>query len=140
MIKIGVGVLFVFFLINCSNTVLEPVNLTSFFNDDSSKIWVLNHPKTKMNGINSVELTEKLAMIFYNSGNVILQKISDLGSKQLTRGTFFVNSKQQLLEINFKKNKWKFKLNFLKGKDVLLSPMKGSKFKKKIILEPYPEY
>lgn len=85
MIKIGVGVLLIFFIVNCSNTVLEPVNFTGFFNNNSSKIWVLNHPETKMNGI---KLTEKLALIFYNSANIILQKISDLGSKKLTRGTF----------------------------------------------------
>jgi hypothetical protein len=137
MIKIGVGVLLIFFFVNCSNTVLEPVNLTGFFNDNSSKIWVLNHPE---NEINAVKLSEKLALIFYNSGNVILQKISDLGSKQLTRGTFFVNSKQQLLEINFIKNKWKFKLKFLKENTVLLSPMKGSTIMKKILLKPFPEY
>ena len=110
---------------------------TGFFNDNSSKIWVLNHPE---NEINAVKLSEKLALIFYNSGNVILQKISDLGSKQLTRGTFFVNSKQQLLEINFIKNKWKFKLKFLKENTVLLSPMKGSTIMKKILLKPFPEY
>lgn len=137
MIKIGVGVLLIFFFVNCSNSVLEPVNLTCFFNDNSSKIWVLNHSE---NEINSVKLTEKLAIIFYNSGNVILQKIEFLGSKQLTRGTFFVNSKQHLLEINFDKNRWRFKLRFLKGNNVLLSPMKGSTIKDKIILKPFPEY
>jgi hypothetical protein len=46
--------------------VPEPVNLTSFFNDDSSKIGVLNHPKTKMNGIKSVKLTDKLTLLKNN--------------------------------------------------------------------------
>lgn len=31
MIKIGVGVLLLFFLINCTNSILEPVNISNFF-------------------------------------------------------------------------------------------------------------
>ena len=141
MSKFWIGMVLLFSMVNCTlNTKLSPVNLTSFFNDNSSKIWVIDQ---KWNGSANVapsELNQKFALVFYVSGNVILQQISELGTSNCLRGTYSMDSEKKIIELDFGQEHWFFKVKVYSINSMIWMPLKSSQLKYKLKIIPFPAY
>lgn len=141
MSKFWIGIVLLFSLVNCTlNTKLSPVNLTSFLNDNSSKIWVIDQ---KWNGSANVapsELNQKFALVFYVSDNVILQQISELGTSNCLRGTYSMDSEKKIIELDFGQEHWSFKVKVYSINSIIWMPLKSSQLKYKLKIIPFPAY
>ena len=141
MSKFWIGMVLLFSMVNCTlNTKLSPVNLTSFFNDNSSKIWVIDQ---KWNGSANVapsELNQKFALVFYVSGNIILQQISELGTSNCLRGTYSMDSEKKIIELDFGQEHWFFKVKVYSINSMIWMPLKSSQLKYKLKIIPFPAY
>ena len=141
MSKFWIGIVLLFSMVNCTlNTKLSPVNLTSFFNDNSSKIWVIDQ---KWNGSANVapsELNQKFALVFYVSGNIILQQISELGTSNCLRGTYSMDSEKKIIELDFGQEHWFFKVKVYSINSMIWMPLKSSQLKYKLKIIPFPAY
>lgn len=141
MSKFWIGIVLLFSMVNCTlNTKLSPVNLTSFLNDNSSKIWVIDQ---KWNGSANVapsELNQKFALVFYASGNLILQQISELGTSNCLRGTYSMDSEKKIIQLDFGQEHWNFKVKINSINSMIWLPLKTSQLIYTLKIIPFPAY
>lgn len=81
-----------------------------------------------------------MALIFYVSGNVILQQISELGTTNCLRGTYSIDSEKKLIELDFGQENWAFDVKINSTSFMIWSPLKASQFKYKLKVIPFPTY
>jgi hypothetical protein len=141
MSKFWIGMVLMFSMVNCTlNTKLSPVNLTSFLNDNSSKIWVIDQKWKESANVAPSELNQKFALVFYVSGNVILQQISELGTSNCLRGTYTMDSEKKKIELDFGQEHWSFKVKVNSINSMIWLPLKTSQLKYKMKIIPFPAY
>lgn len=129
------------FFSGCSSVVsMKAVNLDSFFNDNSSKVWLVDNLSLAGNEISPIRDGFKDVVIFYKSGRIAVQPLNSLGTKPVLSGYFFIDSDLKTMKLEFKKTTWKFNIDELSIKKVVLSPQKSSDFQYGIVLIPLPEF
>lgn len=129
------------FLSGCSSSIsMKAVNLDSFFNDNSSKVWLVDNISIAGNEVSPINDGYKDVFIFYKSGRIAVQPLNTLGNKPILSGYFFIDSDLKTLKLEFKKTVWKFKIDDISVKKVVLSPQESSDFKYGIDLIPLPEF
>ena len=125
----------------CSSGIsMKAVNLDSFFNDNSSKVWLVDNLSLNGDEISPIRDGFKDVFIFYKSGRIAVQPLNTLGNKPVLSGYFFIDSDLKTMKLVFKKTTWKFKIDELSIKKVILSPQKSSDFEYGIVLIPLPEF
>lgn len=128
-------------LSGCTSSIsMKAVSLDSFFNDNSSKVWLVDNISIAGNEVSPINDGFKDVFIFYKSGRIAVQPLNTLGNKPVLSGYFFIDSDLKTMKLEFKKTSWKFKIEELSLKKVVLSPEKSSDFEYGIVLIPLPEF
>ncbi len=137
-INIGVAGMF---LSGCTSGIsMKAVNLDSFFNDNSSKVWLVDNLSIDGNQHSPIRDGFKDVFIFYKSGKIAIQPLNTLGNKPILSGYFFIDSDAKTMKLEFKNTNWKFNIDEISLKKVILSPIESSDFKYGIVLIPLPEF
>lgn len=125
----------------CTSSIsMKAVNLDSFFNDNSSKVWLVDNISIGGNEVSPINDGYKDVFIFYKSGKIAVQPLNSLGNTPKLSGYFFIDSDLKTMKLEFKKTVWKFKIDEISLKKVVLSPEKSSDFEYGIVLIPLPEF
>ena len=125
----------------CTSSIsMKAVSLDSFFNDNSSKVWLVDNISIAGNEVSPINDGYKDVFIFYKSGRIAVQPLNTVGNTPILSGYFFIDSDLKTMKLEFKKTVWKFKIDELSLKKVVLSPEKSSDFKYAIVLIPLPEF
>lgn len=116
---------------------LTSIDPNYVFNDNSSKVWLVNH--CYKNGKDFAPLSNKYKQIitFYQSGNCYVQQMNTFGDEAGRKGAFTVQAKKKHLSIDFTNESWNFKLKMLSHRKIILVP--EGKFAYTLELIPVPE-
>lgn len=132
-----------FILISCTAGISkDPVALDSFFDDNSSKVWLINKVNKLDANVAFQQEGYKDVMIFYKSGKVMIQSLNTLGEKPGKTGYFFIDSEKKTMRIEFGllNENWNFKMDEISLEKVILSPLPSSDFNYQLTIIPLPEF
>lgn len=139
--KIHTIILSILLFSACTSGIsMQAVNLDSFFNDNSSKVWLVDNLSIDGNEVSPIRDGYKDVFVFYKSGRIAVQPLNTLGNKPLLSGYYFIDSDVKTMKLVFKKTTWQFKIDEMSIKKVILSPQKSSDFDYGIVLIPLPEF
>lgn len=132
-----------FFILSCTVGVdLKPLNSSSLLDDNSSKVWLINH--LTFEGIDyATNLdSEKEVFVFYKSGTCFIQIRKNIGTSKGKKYRFSIEKKKNgkvLLMLKIKSKKYYFKAIEWKEDLVVLEPINKLQFKYTIEIIPLPE-
>jgi len=132
-----------FMLISCTAGMSkDPVSIDSFFDDNSSKVWLVNKVNKLDANLTLQQVGYKDVMIFYKSGKVMIQSLNTLGEKPGKTGYFFIDSEKNTMRIEFglMNENWDFKLDEISLEKVILTPQASSDFNYQLTIIPLPEF
>lgn len=119
---------------------LESVDYNYLFNDNNSKVWLVNKVLVDNAVVSPANTADKDIMVFHTSLYVDYIPLKDLTRKPPAKGDYRLNSKEKTLNIEFSNgDNWMFNLVYLTEDSILMEPAKGSDFKMSIQLKPFPE-
>lgn len=120
----------------------KPVSLDSFFDDNSSKVWLIEKVELNNQNFASQKVGLKDVMIFHKSGKVQIQALNSLGEKPGKVGYYFIDSEAKTMRIEFGllKEYWDFKITELSLEKVILTPQNKSDLNYQLTLIPLPEF
>ena len=137
-IAISIGLILV--LLSCHRVVqTKAVNLSYVFDDNSSKVWLMNKLMIGDKNYSPMRNSYKDIVIFYKNGACVVQPLNTLGDSPGAKGVFEVDGTNMTLKINFSKSNWKFNITTLEEENIVLSPDKDSDIKYTVHLIPLPE-
>ena len=139
IVKAVVVSVFLLFSSCTSNVELIPVNYSSLFNDENSKVWIVNKVVYDSAVISPVDNIDKSLMIFYYNNHCDFIALKNLGRKPAIKGFYNLNSRTKHLDIQFDEELWDFTLAYIYEDSILLQPTEKSKFQFSIQLKPFPE-
>lgn len=123
----------------CTSSVsLKTVRFDRLFNDNSSKVWLIeNYVLNDMN-ISPFELAEKELIIFHKNNHVDIVAVNSIGKKQTKKGKYYLDSENRLLQISFKDLEWNLSIRYITEDSMLLRTTDSNpELELKII--PFPE-
>lgn len=132
-----------FMLIACTAGISkDPVSIDSFFDDNSSKVWLVNKVNKLDANLALQQVGYKDVIIFYKSGKVMIQSLNTLGEKPGKTGYFFIDSEKKTMRIEFglMNENWDFKLDEISLEKVILTPQASSDFNHQLTIIPLPEF
>lgn len=109
-------------------------------NDNSSKVWLIDQMYKNNKNHAPLSLKYKTLIVFHDSRNCFLYQVQDLGENPGKKATYSLDITKKELEFTFKDGTWRFKIDVLNEKQLLLSPLKDSKNQFKLNLICFPEF
>jgi len=132
-----------FVIFSCTSGIeTKAVDLTPFFCDNSSKVWMVNNVNLKNPSLPVAKIDFREVFIFYKSGRIIVQPLNSLGNIDYEKAEFLIDSESRILKIYFSKSKesWTFKIGDIHANNVILKPISNKIFHKNIEIVPLPEF
>jgi hypothetical protein len=115
------------------------VDKNPLFHDGNSKVWLIDEVTMDGTIVSKDLMYDKSILVFYESGNVNMIPMNEIGDRNPKRGYFFVNSNDDKIMIEFGKETWDMRFDYITEDSVKMLPNKESDvfFELKII--PFPE-
>lgn len=137
------GILLIAIIISSCTTGIETkaVDLTPFFCDNSSKVWMVNNFNLKNPELEVAKIDFREVFVFYKSGRVIVQPLNSLGNQEYEKANYSIDSEMKTLEINFEESnaQWLFKIEHIHPSKVILTPINSEFITKDLEIIPLPE-
>ncbi len=128
-----------FFLKGCANDVdFIALPKETFLHDNGSKVWIIDEIVNSTKNFAPYQLQQKSVIVFYDNNYCIMQPLSTLGKKPLKTGNFELSDDNLELIVNFRSEKWNFKVLIINNKEVILKPKSDSHFPYELRLKTFP--
>lgn len=122
---------------------LKSVDYNDLFTDGNSKVWVINKMVVKGVDVAPHGPWNKEALVFHQNGTVQYIPLKGIGHVLPIRGTFYLDSQNKHLEIEFgsgkKRQSWYFDLSRLERDKIRMKASKDSDVQFLLELTPFPE-
>lgn len=125
---------------SCTNGVeLKKVDKNPLFHDGNSKVWLIDEVTMDGTIVSKDLMYDKSILVFHESGNVNMIPMNEIGDRNPKRGYFFVNSNDDKIMMEFGKETWDMRFDYITEDSIKMLPNKESHvfFELKII--PFPE-
>ena len=123
---------------SCTSGIsLDSVDYETLFNDDNTKVWLVNKVYLKNAVISPSKNYEKNLMIFYKGGDCEFIPMKDITRKSPQRAKYFLNSRMKKISIKFEEYTMMFTLPYLTEDSILMEPIKESDYEFGLQLIPF---
>ena len=110
-----------------SSARMRPISYDYLLNDGNSKVWMINEMSIDKTNIAPRRDSQKELLIFFSDGQFQYIPVQELGHKKGRIGSYYLDSEEKTLKLNFKEDTWHFKLNQITEEVIYMSPMPDSK-------------
>lgn len=111
----------ILFFSNCSNDVsLKAVRFDRLFNDNSSKVWLIEDFILDDVNISPFEIAQKEIMIFHKNSHVDIIALNGVGNILAKKGDYFLNSEDRTMQISFSDQEWNMHIEYITEDSILL--------------------
>ena len=119
---------------------LNSVDYNSLFNDNNSKVWMVDQVLQDGNNVAPTIDLQKDLIIFHESRVVDIVPLADIYKSTPKKGSYYLDSEEKTMSIEFlDKSEWIFDLNYITEDSVLFIPQEGSQLQFSLKLKPFPE-
>ena len=125
-------------MVSCTAGVsLNSVDYETLFNDDNTKVWLVNKVYLKNAVISPSKNYEKNLMIFYKGGDCDFIPMKDITRKPPQRAKYILNSRKKKISIEFQDYSMDFSLAYLTEDSIMMKPTTDSVYEYGIQLIPF---
>jgi hypothetical protein len=120
---------------------MKSVHYDTLLHDENSKVWLINNVIVDGVDVSPTNKMSKDLMIFYESREVTIVPLKDMGKVVPKRGVYSLNSDDRMIDLDFieSKESWQFDLTYITEDSILMVPRKGREPEFKIRLVPFPK-
>lgn len=116
---------------------LHSVDYETLFNDDNTKVWLVNKVYLKNAVISPSKNSDKNLMIFYKGGDCDFIPMKDITRKSPQRAKYYLNSRKKKISIEFDDYTMDYTLPYLTEDSILMKPTVESDYEYGIQLIPF---